>query len=102
MTSDWEIASDILGVVSASLLLIPAFGANKIAKLLARTKVSIQKLRRSARPMSKEDRLRAEQVYLAATAGGPRWSTWDEVMLKLAAICLFLSFLAKGMHHYFR
>lgn len=99
MTSGWEIASDILGAVSAGLLLIPAFGANKIARLLARTKVSIRKLRRSARPMSKEDVKRAEQTYRAAMAGGPRWSTWDEIILKLAAICLFLSFLAKGMHH---
>ncbi len=100
MSSGWEITADILGAASAGFLLIPAFGENAIRRLVAKARVSVNKWKQGPDPIAAEDLQRAEAALEKAEKSGERWSTWDELILRLAAGLFMLSYVAKGLHYW--
>ena len=100
MSSSWEIAADVLGAASAGLLLIPAFGENALRRLVGKAKVAVKKWQKSVKRISEEDLERAEAALQRIEQSGKRWSTWDELILRVAAGLFLLSYVAKFVHYW--
>jgi hypothetical protein len=91
-------AADLVGLGSAAVLLVPAFGQNNVAKAVARLRLIAS---RGGDAKEASIREAAKDLAQSMESRSARWSPADETLLRIGSVALALSVALKLLAHRF-